>query len=449
MSTEVTDLLQNSSDLVTSPTGSLDVQGDFAHLMAKLSESVSYTNLFKHCIEVLMGTDVPKRNILDAMVVLTTLISPSLGSPLFTAVVENQEDESGIIVRPCLRLVHPDQYVDVDTPNIVRQYCNSRSHMPIAFVIREKILNAKDVIAVLDVIKTNGNHSCLVIGSNEFVSSVKFAGLIKFPLNISEGDFVLSLTTSQEISHIQKIKENLIRKYSIKLTPDRVDSPYLTEVFEQCLEFIRNNMALAQYFKNLIACIAQMNKKMVDTGALVYQSLAGDDGKESRVHRNIDGQFVGSDVVDYYCAYLMMKNSNIGQLSLSQRQQDVYAAIKEINLGLMGSSFVEREASDAEKERHLADFGASQEQIFEVIEKNTGNSISPSILWSELKYLSDKGIVAKERVPNSPKKFAYSVTNLNVLTRKTFPHPSCIKSFESQFPLEMINPFTGESEVVK
>lgn len=449
MSTDVTDLAEDNPDLVASSAGSLGVQDGFAYLMRNLAESVSNTSLFQHYIAVLNGTDVPKANIKDAMIALTTLISPSLGSPLFSAIVENQEEESDIILKSCLRLVCHDQCVEVDSLNSVKQYCNSQNNRPVAFIIREKMLSVKDVVAVLDVAKTNGNHSCLVVGSNEFVSSVKFAGLIKFSLNISEDDFVLSLTSSQEISHIQKIKENLTRKYNIYLTPDKVDSPYLSEVFGQCLEFIRNNRALAQYYRSLIACIAQMNRKMVDTGALVYQSLAGDDSKQIRVEQNIDGQMVVSDIVDYYYAYLMMKNSNIGQLSLSKRQQDVYKAIKKINLGLMGGSFVDKHASDAEKEMLLAGFGASQENIHESIKQDTSESISPSSLWNELNYLSEIGIVAKERVPKTPKKYLYHVTSISVLDGKAFPHPSKIKSFESQFPCEMTNPFTGDIEVVK
>lgn len=156
--------------------------------------------------------------------------------------------------------------------------------------------------------------------------------------------------------------------------------------------------------------------------------------------------------VDYYYALCLLDNQlPSGDESLNPRLVRVFNAIKHYNLGYL------KDKTTAEKEpvkAFLSIFNAkkawpSQEKILETLSQDGGELPSMPTLYRDLKELLTGDLIREEKDSAAKNKNIYAVNVFSVGENIKFPHPSQIEDpVFNKRPVEVVNPFTGEVEMI-
>jgi len=153
---------------------------------------------------------------------------------------------------------------------------------------------------------------------------------------------------------------------------------------------------------------------------------------------------------DYYHTWLLLNDMiPVKEISLSDRQIQVFQAIKQINLGKLGSSFTpDNIIKQLSQISTSPAYWARRENIFESLNRNGREEISQSTLYLELQHLIKEGLVAEGKYPKSSQK-GYFVTTFEAGKKIQLPHPAEI--FDNTFKgekTEVVNFLTGEVETI-
>ena len=154
--------------------------------------------------------------------------------------------------------------------------------------------------------------------------------------------------------------------------------------------------------------------------------------------------------LDYYHTWLLMNDMiPVKEISLSDRQINVFEAVKRWNLGRMNTQF---DPTNPVKQLSQISTGPSfwsrRENVFEMLNKRGTEEVSQSTIYNELQYLMKEGLVAEGKYPKSSQK-GYYVTTFQAGQKIQLPHPSEIicSTFEGE-KVQVVNPLTGETETI-
>ena len=155
---------------------------------------------------------------------------------------------------------------------------------------------------------------------------------------------------------------------------------------------------------------------------------------------------------DYYILWLLMDGTlpSVDEF-LTERQQGVFEAIKQINLAYFkGKTFIDPlKDPEAEVLKTLHDPGnigawADRVAISNTIAAAIGMNMSESTLYAELRDLLKKKLLESVDDPASKNKKVYAVARLNPLGFIRLPHPSKIDAQQ----IQVVNPITGSVDTI-
>ncbi len=158
---------------------------------------------------------------------------------------------------------------------------------------------------------------------------------------------------------------------------------------------------------------------------------------------------------DYYILWVIMSDlvQNNEDCSLTARQKRIFKVIKEHNLAGFGRTWKNFPMSDYEKLTTIenADLTwASQERIFEEVNKDGGDPISNTqIVYRELQDLKQKELIKEKKDPGAKNRLGYYVTTFDFQDTVTLPRPSGIEDpILGKERIKVQNPITGDIEEV-
>jgi len=154
--------------------------------------------------------------------------------------------------------------------------------------------------------------------------------------------------------------------------------------------------------------------------------------------------------VDYFYVWLLLDDMlPVKQISLSDRQIKIFEAVKRINMGKLGNSFTEQNiVKQLSQISTSSAYWVKRENIFEALNNNGSEDISPSTIYNELQHLIKEGIVAEGKYPKSTQKGFYIITS-EAGKNIRLPHPSTIidSVYQGQ-KVKVVNPLTGNIEEI-
>lgn len=394
-------------------------------------------NLFNNSIEYFKFKNIAQESAADSMIILTTLLSAALGYPLYTAILEQNVNESVDIIEICVDLVGSHRCIEVDSIKTLKSYVNDNTNSPKAFIVRANRVPPNHITEIVEIIKASKKNSCLIAGSHECVSSTKCESLVKFALTLDDHDFV-SLLANRWTENIEAlIVKRMIQRFNEKVKTSSVNVPFFKEILNDSVDFFIRNRDYALYVKNLISCISLMRNTTIDPSQYVLGLLLGDNVKSFA--RPGDVAVLDATPQDYWFACHLMKNANASTLNLSDRQLAIHTIIKKANIELAGPPAVGGLESEGDKILYLQgnDCGVTINKILQLME-GEGHSISVSTLNRELKYLCDQDLITGKRKGN---KLEYFVYELSFTVNQCLPKPSIFLSEPEIMELSSNNPF--------
>jgi hypothetical protein len=171
---------------------------------------------------------------------------------------------------------------------------------------------------------------------------------------------------------------------------------------------------------------------------------------------NIQQHPLVASKVDYYIFWRLMseliKNDN-EDVFLTERQKRVFEAVKLINVEAFAVIMKSPDIPEYEKlttieNAHQA--WASQEQIFEAVNKDGGEKIpNTQTIGRDLREMKDKKLINDKNIPGSKNRPGYYVTTFDIGGTVPLPHPLEIEDpVLGKAKIRIQNPITGEIDEI-
>ncbi|MEI7637910.1 MAG: hypothetical protein WCJ37_11435 [Syntrophus sp. (in: bacteria)] len=287
--------------------------------------------------------------------------------------------------------------------------------------------------------------------------------ILKVPLHVDEYPSSRLLGQYQDGRQVDletEVATVRLRETLARLRPMAVNIPFSDMLFdaiksanpsdpEKKMEVVLKTLAICTIINNpdqvskdeIIARIYRININKLSQ--LKAASSAGQNSAETL-------PMLTATKLDYYHTWLLMNDMiPVKEISLSDRQINVFEAVKRWNLGRMNTQF---DPTNPVKQLSQISTGPSfwsrRENVFEMLNKRGTEEVSQSTIYNELQYLMKEGLVAEGKYPKSSQK-GYYVTTFQAGQKIQLPHPSEIicSTFEGE-KVQVVNPLTGETETI-
>ena len=280
--------------------------------------------------------------------------------------------------------------------------------------------------------------------------------ILKVPLRVDE--YPLSQLLGQDGRQADlsiEVATVRLRETLARLRPMTVDIPFADVLFNAIKACNPSNpeRKMEIILKTLTICCIIDNPEQVCKDEIIARIYKIDVHKlrqlqaSSVVNQNIPEKLpiLVATKIDYYHTWLLLNDMiPVKEISLSDRQIKVFEAVKQINIGKLGTSFIPNSIiKQLSQMASSSAYWAKRENIFEALNTTGNEELSQSTIYNELQHLMKEGLVAEGKYPKSSLK-GYHITTFEAGKKISLPHPSEIidDTFKGE-KVQVTNPLTG------